>query len=428
MKINNYTILDVETASRRTPSICSLGLVHVSGGKVVASHHYYIKPPGRFEFWNVKVHGIEPYQVKSAPRFADIWPQIKDYCENSILIAHNALFDLGQLSLSLKEAKISHPDLYYIDTVKMAHRVFPDFPKYNLAFLSLVMDVDLGNRHDALSDATATHGIFDLMQDDYPLERSNISIYEGSGVKNLKRGSFQEAFDRLLLILRSYEVDEVLRAETILELLCWLKEVEEIGDYHPVSELVPRINFLLKHKIYDEGVHWIIQRLAMSYYTEKKAVEPHFALEDLRVLLEGETPEELGRWLEENFQLRDEFLFGELWRSLWEYHYHSVGEKMELLQKIRFYLQPYEENYAKERVVGKQGILVGSLSPKYMKHLYRELDQVGAKLVGTNPRRSEFVLIAPGKRGLEYTPRLRKVLKIKEEGAGFSLLKVGKKI
>lgn len=428
MKINNYTILDVETASRRTPSICSLGLVHVSGGKVVASHHYFIKPPGRFEFWNVKVHGIEPYQVKAAPRFADIWPQIKDYCENSILIAHNALFDLGQISLSLKEAKISHPDFYYIDTVKMAHRVFPDFPKYNLAFLSLVMDVDLGNRHDALSDATATHGIFDLMQDEYPLERSNISIYEGSGVKNLKRGSFKEAFDKLQLILRSYEPDETFNEETQAELREWIKEVEEIGDYHPVSELVPRIEFLLKHGFYDEGVYWIIQRLAMSYYTEKRGVEPNIALEELLVCLEGDTPEDLSKWLEENFQLRDEFLFDDLWRSLWEYHYHSVGDRKDLLQRIRFYLQPYEESYAKERVAGKQGILVGSLSPKYMKHLYRELDQVGARLVGTNPRKSDFVLIAPGKRGLDYTPRLRKVLKIKEQGGEFSLLKVGKKI
>lgn len=428
MKINNYTILDVETASRRTPSICSLGLVHVSGGKIVARHHYYIKPPGRFEFWNVKVHGIEPYQVKSAPRFADIWPQIKHYCENSILIAHNALFDLSQISMSLKEAKISHPDFYYIDTVKMAHRVFPDFAKYNLAFLSLVMDVDLGNHHDALSDATATHGIFDLMQEDYPLERSNISIYRGSGVKNLKRGSFKEAFNKLLFILKEYEADEGFREDSRVQLRTWLEEVAEIGDYHPVSELIPRINFLLEYGFYDEGVYWIIQRLAMSYFTEKRGIDPKIALEDLLLCLERNNPGELSHWLEENFQLRDEFLFGELWRSLWEYNYHNVGEKAELIERIRFYLQPYEENYQKERVAGKQGILVGSLSPKYMKHLNRELDQVGASLVGTNPRKSDFVLLAPGKKGLDYTPRLRKILKIKEQGGDFSLLKVGKKL
>lgn len=427
MKINNYTILDVETASRRMPSICSLGLVHVSGGRVVARHHYYIKPPGRFEFWNIKVHGIEPYQVKAAPRFEQIWPQIKDYCENSILIAHNALFDLGQLSASLKEAKIPHPDFYYIDTVKMAHRVFPGFPKYNLAFLSLVMDVELGNHHDALSDASATHGIFDLMQENYPLERSNISIYQGSGVKNLRRSSFQEAFDRLLTLLNGYAADENFTTETREGLQDWIKSVEELKDFHPVSELLPRLAYLLEKGCYIEGVYWIIQRLAMSYYTEKKKIEPNQALRELLDSLDHDKDENIGQWLEENFQLRDEFLFGELWRQVWEFFYHQNGIKEDLLKKIQFYLDPYDEGYVKEKVEAKQGFLVGKLSPKAMKQLYREFAQVGAKLTGTNPRKADFVLLAPDKKGLDYTPRLRKIIKIKEEGADFALLKVGKK-
>ncbi|HZK10671.1 MAG TPA: exonuclease domain-containing protein [Clostridia bacterium] len=425
MKINNYTIVDVETASRRTPSICSLGLVHVSGGKIVASHHYYIKPPGRFEYWNIKIHGIEPYKVKTAPRFAQIWPEIKKYCENSIIIAHNASFDLGQISASLQEAKIAHPDFYYIDTVKMAHRVFPDFPKYNLAYLSLVMDVDLGNHHDALSDATATHGIFDLMQEEYPLQRSNISIYRGSRVKTLKRSKFKGSFDQILKILRNYQADEVLKDETIEEIKNWLNEVEEFKRFHPVSELLPRLNFLLQRGVYDEGVYWIIQRLAMNYYREKKRIEPNIALKELLVYLKSNDSEKISFWLEENFQLRDEFLFNELWRALWEFHFHKLGKIEELISKTSFYLRPYDDIYSKEKVAGKKGMIVGSLSPKKMKYLYHELDQVGASLGGNNPRKVDFLLLAPGKTGLDYTPRLRKILKLKEKGGEFTLLKVG---
>lgn len=425
--MNNFTIIDVETASRRVPSICSLGLVHVSRGKVTARHHYYVKPRGRFEYWNIRVHGIEPYQVKSAPSFKDVWPLIKDYCENSIIIAHNASFDMAQIQASLEEAGIDCPDFYYIDTVKMASSLFPSFPKYNLAYLSLVMDVDLGNHHDALSDASATSDIFQWMQKRYPLQRSNISIYK-SPKKSENRGQdFLSKFDELNEILKGLEVEGPLGEEEKNQLEDWISSLGPLKDCYPARELVPRLEFILKKAIYDEGVHLIIDRLSMNFYREKTRINFNQSFrEALNFLVERDAPA-MARWLEENFAMRDEYLFEGLWRGLWEFHYHEKGSRASLEKRLRFFINPFDGSYSKERVAGKEGILIGRLNARKTRDFHKELASVGARLVDKNPRYVDFVIVASGKKGLDYTPKIRKLLKLKEEGLGIDLLKIARR-
>lgn len=427
MKLNNYTIIDVETASRRMPSICSLGLVHVSEGRVVARHHYYIKPPGRFEFWNVKVHGIEPYQVKTAPRFGEVWPFIKDYCENSILIAHNASFDLGQLTASLLEAGISHTDFYYIDTVKMANRLFPDFPKYNLAYLSLVLDANLGSHHDALADASATGEIFDSMQNKYPLERSNISIYSTKDSRECINQEFSGFFEELMSILEPLRADESLGYKVTHELEDWLEEVKSLDNCYMLEELMPRINFIIKRGVYDEGVYWIINRLKMNYYYEKRTVNIGASLRAILKIFESDDESQISHWLEVNFQMREEYIFDELWRKIWEYHHHGQGDRAEILRLIHFYNQPFDGYYSKDKVQGQEGLLIGGLPTKYAKKVYNELNSVGARLVGKSPRKVDFAIIVCGKKGLDYSPKVRKLLRLKEEGEPIKLYRIGRR-
>lgn len=394
---------------------------------MVARHHYYIKPPGRFEFWNVKVHGIEPYQVKASPRFKEVWPFIRDYCENSILIAHNASFDLGQLTASLEEAGIKHTDFYYIDTVKMAHRLFPDFPKYNLAYLSLVLDADLGSHHDALADASATGEIFESMQKNYPLERSNISIYSVKKSRDSSNSEFAEFFEGLMDILGPLEVDEALDNKTIKKLEDWLEGVEGLTNCYMAEELIPRVGFIIKRRTYDEGVYWIINRLKMNYYHEKKTVNIGASLRAILKIFASGDESKIAHWLEVNFQMREEYLFNELWRRIWEYHHHGQGDREELLRLINFYNQPFDGYYSKDKVEGQEGILIGMLPSKYAMKFYSELGSVGARLVGKNPRKVDFAIAVCGRKGLDYSPKIRKLLRLIEEGEPIKLYRIGRK-
>lgn len=423
--MNNYTIVDVETASRRLPSICSLGLVYVEKGQVLARHHYYIKPPGRFEIWNTRVHGIEAYQVKTAPRFAQIWPEIKDYCENSILIAHNASFDLNQITASLRESGIDYPDLYYIDTVKLAGRVHPGFSKYNLAFLSLVMNAQLSNHHDALSDASATGEIFSKMQEDYPLERSNLSIYRGSITASSKHTTFMGALHSLRRILAKQEVDKSLSPMTRRQLSSWLERAKSHDQTYPFHELITRVEYLLKRDVYVEGIYWILERIIMKYFSERKANSLPMALEELERILKEENSFEMERWLETNSYLREEFLFKELWRQVWEYRYLSQGDLARIKAKLRFYIMPFEGYYDKEKLRDKRVLLVGDYSNQQLSKLQRDLRQIQAHFATNPSHKVDAVLIHQRKPGLDYSQKLRKVLKMKEEGAQFTLLTVG---
>lgn len=150
---NTYIAIDFETANHNHASACAIGYLIVKDGKVHKKEAHLIKPqPLQFDPSFIKIHNIQPQDVKHAPTFGKLWRKLAPIFSGQTLIAHNAGFDMSVLRKSLDQYNIPYPEINYYCTLTIAKRVWPDLENYQLPTIAKFMGVKL-NHHDALSDA-----------------------------------------------------------------------------------------------------------------------------------------------------------------------------------------------------------------------------------------------------------------------------------
>lgn len=155
----NFISIDFETANEKRNSPCSIGIVVIKNNKVVEKLHYLIKPlEMRFVPINIGIHGIRPAMVKNEPEFNVIWDKIKDYFNGSLVVAHNAAFDISVLRRTLELYNIEYPEFNYICTMKLARNFYRGIDNAKLNTVSEYLDFTF-KHHDALNDALACSNI-----------------------------------------------------------------------------------------------------------------------------------------------------------------------------------------------------------------------------------------------------------------------------
>ena len=149
------TAIDFETANRNPASVCAVGLSTLEDGSIEEGLETLILPEknvGYFERMNIRVHGIQPKDVKNAPTFPRVYKEMKPYFEDAIIVAHNARFDMTCLKEACLNTGIPVPVLDYFDTVELARNVFPNLESHRLNDICDYMNIDL-EHHRAGSDA-----------------------------------------------------------------------------------------------------------------------------------------------------------------------------------------------------------------------------------------------------------------------------------
>jgi DNA polymerase III subunit epsilon len=152
-----FVAIDFETADHGSDSACAVGLVRVSGNRIVKRKYYLIRPTRR-SFFFTPVHGITWEIVRRKPTFKELWPRIRNLLHGADFIAsHSASFDRRVLETCCKEANVPLPEVPFVCTAKLARRVW-DLHPTSLAIVCRYLGLPL-NHHEALSDAEACAGI-----------------------------------------------------------------------------------------------------------------------------------------------------------------------------------------------------------------------------------------------------------------------------
>lgn len=188
----NFIAIDFETANEKRNSACSIGIVVVKNGHVVEKIHHLIRPKEmRFMPINIGIHGIRPGMVENEPEFNKVWEKIKHHFNDSLVIAHNASFDISVLRKCAELYGIELPEFKYICTMKLARNFYKGIEN---AKLNTVNDF-LGYKfkhHDALYDALACSNIlFNISEELNSVDINEISkllgvtigIVDSSGYK-----------------------------------------------------------------------------------------------------------------------------------------------------------------------------------------------------------------------------------------------------
>ncbi|MEN9359315.1 MAG: hypothetical protein RL095_850 [Verrucomicrobiota bacterium] len=160
----NFTAIDFETANPSNTSACSVAVVEVHDGVIIAEKAWLIHPETWFSRFFIGIHGIHPAQVADAPNFARLWPELLPWIAGRHLVAHNMKFDRRVLTQSLKRYSLPQPEFTTSCTYQMAVQHCQDLPNRQLPTVAAACGVELSRHHDALADARACAGIAIWMQ------------------------------------------------------------------------------------------------------------------------------------------------------------------------------------------------------------------------------------------------------------------------
>ncbi|MEP6599146.1 MAG: DEDD exonuclease domain-containing protein [Actinomycetota bacterium] len=167
LRETTFTVVDLETTGGAAGSdaITEIGAVKVRGGTALGEFQTLVDPGvGIAPFVSV-LTGITDAMVATSPRVAAVLPSFLEFARGSVLVAHNAPFDVGFLRAACAAAGIAWPGFAVIDTAILARRVLSrdEVPNCKLATLALFFRADTEPVHRALSDARATvdvlHGL-----------------------------------------------------------------------------------------------------------------------------------------------------------------------------------------------------------------------------------------------------------------------------
>ena len=158
-----YVALDVETANSDCASICQVGIAEFdSQGALGRTWASIIDPEDRFAWMNVRIHGIREETVRGAPRFPEVFPKIRELCDDRIVV-HHMPFERVAIARATKRYELSGLRATWLDSAQVARRAWKQFSRrgYGLSNLSSELGIPL-KHHDALSDAIAAGSVVAL--------------------------------------------------------------------------------------------------------------------------------------------------------------------------------------------------------------------------------------------------------------------------
>ena len=159
-----YCVLDLETTgfSPKLEKITEIGIMKYKDGKVIDSFSCFVNPEKSISPRVVEVTNITDDMVRDAETIDKVFPKMLDFIKDTVLVAHNAEFDIGFLKHYAKELGYDF-DFTYLDTLTLAQDLFPEYKTYKLGRIAKNLGIKVEVAHRALDDVDTTVKVFKIM-------------------------------------------------------------------------------------------------------------------------------------------------------------------------------------------------------------------------------------------------------------------------
>ena len=170
-----FAVIDLETSGgspKFGAGITEIGVVKVRGGTVLGTFQSFVDPGHALPPFITQLTGITDEMLLSAPFIDEVLPTLFEFlgsAEETVVVAHNAPFDLSFLKAAALTHKYPWPNYQTVDTARLARAVLDRDEVINckLGTLAEFFNARTSPTHRALDDALATvdvlHGIIERL-------------------------------------------------------------------------------------------------------------------------------------------------------------------------------------------------------------------------------------------------------------------------
>ena len=162
-----YCVLDLETTglSAKTEKITEIGIMKIKNGEVLEKFCEFVNPEKPIPQKVQEVTNITDDMVADSPTIEELFPKVLEFIKGSVLVAHNAAFDIGFLKNVAKGLGYEF-DYTYVDTLPLARRLYPDLKKHKLGKIAEHLKIKVEVAHRALDDVDTTVKILNVMMEE----------------------------------------------------------------------------------------------------------------------------------------------------------------------------------------------------------------------------------------------------------------------
>jgi DNA polymerase-3 subunit epsilon len=159
-----YTVFDTETTGLEPSNgdeIIQVGAARIVNNRLLHQEVFnqLVDPERPLKPESIPIHGITEDMVRGQPNIDVVLPAFHEFCEDTVLIAHNAAFDMRFLQLKEERTGIRFTQPV-LDTLLLSAVVHPNQESHKLDVILERLGVHIESRHNALEDALATAEVF----------------------------------------------------------------------------------------------------------------------------------------------------------------------------------------------------------------------------------------------------------------------------
>jgi DNA polymerase-3 subunit epsilon len=160
----SYTVFDTETTGLQPTAgdeIISIGALRIVNGRLLQQENFdqLIQPRRTLSAESIGIHGLTRAMLEGQPPIETVLPQFRRFAEDTVLVAHNAAFDMRFLQLKEAQTGVSFTQPV-LDTLLLSQVIHPHQLQHTLEAIAARLGVAIIGRHTALGDAIVTGEVF----------------------------------------------------------------------------------------------------------------------------------------------------------------------------------------------------------------------------------------------------------------------------